>query len=100
MRKNTHHVQITEEAILVVTASDLHWFLGRRQSTYVEKKQQQNNIKICSLTTDIHRLPTLSTYKNPVTLYNKYISISTITTVNKTPRRPRNWYTRFQIHNP
>lgn len=56
MRKNTHHVQITEEAILVVTASDLHWFLGRRQSTYVEKKQQQNNIKICSLTINWHSL--------------------------------------------
>lgn len=101
MRKNTHHVQITEEAILVVTASDLHWFLGRRQSTYVEKNNNKITSKsVASQLTDIHCLQTLSTYKNPVTLYNKYISISTITTVNQKPRRLRNWYTRFQIHNP
>lgn len=101
MRKNTHHVQITEEAILVVTASDLHWFLGRRQSTYVEKNNNKITSKsVASQLTDIHCLQTLSTYKNPVTLYNKYISISTIITVNQKPCRLRNWYTRFQIHNP
>lgn len=99
MMKNTHHVQITEEAILVVTTSDLHWFLGRRQSTYVEKKQEKN-IKICSLPTDIHCLQTLSIHKNPVTLYNKYISISTIITVTKKPRQLRSWYTLFQIYHP